>query len=447
MKSIMTVLVMSLVITESIQAQAPVPVGEEFQVNTYTTSFQRNPAVVLAPQGDFVIVWESTGSYDTDTSDTSTQAQRHASNGTPVGGQFQVNSYTTGAQQQAAVAAATPGDFVVVWQSEGSYGTDTGSYSIQAQRYDATGTSVGVQFQVNSLTAGAQQQAAVAADTQGDFVVIWRSSGSYGTDTSSTSIQAQRYDANGTRVGGQFQINSYTTSIQRDPTVAADAQGNFVAVWQSNGSYGNDTSSYSIQAQRHDANGIRVGGQFQVNSYTTGLQFYPAVAVDAQGDFVVVWDSNGSDGTDTSYRSIQAQRYDANGAAVGNQFQVNSYTTGYQSGSAVTAGVQGGFVVVWDSRGSYGTDASNTSIQAQRYDSNGAAVGGQLQVNSYMTFSQLRPAVTAGAQGDFVVVWDSNGSYGTDTSFDSIQGQRFASPIFIDGFESGDTSAWSGQVP
>jgi len=35
------------------------------------------------------------------------------------------------------------------------------------------------------------------------------------------------------------------------------------------------------------------------------------VAVDGQGNFVVAWESFGSSGTDTDSFSIQAQRYDA----------------------------------------------------------------------------------------------------------------------------------------
>jgi hypothetical protein len=53
------------------------------------------------------------------------------------------------------------------------------------------------------------------------------------------------------------------------------------------------------------------GGEFQVNTYTTNDQRVPAVAVDGQGNFVVAWQSYSSSGTDTSYSSIQAQRYDA----------------------------------------------------------------------------------------------------------------------------------------
>ena len=53
-----------------------------------------------------------------------------------------------------------------------------------------------------------------------------------------------------------------------------------MVVWHSVGSAGSDTDSYSIQGQRYDANGSAVGGQFQVNTYTTSFQFFPAAAVD-----------------------------------------------------------------------------------------------------------------------------------------------------------------------
>ena len=163
---------------------------------------------------------------------------------------------------------------------------------------------------------------------------------------------------------------------------------------------------------------------------------------------MVVWRSFGSDGTDTSDWSIQGQRYEANGTPVGGEFQVNSYTTFSQTNPSVAADAQGNFVVVWWSDGSYGTDTSDESIQGQRYDPSGAPVGDEFQVNTYTTGFQGTPAVAIEPQGDFVVVWESDGSYGTDTSDRSIQGQRYSGgSIFADGFESGDTSVWSNSVP
>ncbi len=193
--------------------------------------------------------------------------------------------------------------------------------------------------------------------------------------------------------------------------------------------------------------GPAVGSQFQVNSYTTDAQYEAAVGGAANGDFVVVWRSEGSYGSDDESYSVQGQRYDADGTPLGGQFQVNSYTTDGQYSPAVGVEANGDFVVVWTSWGSYGSDDSSYSIQSQRYAAAGPLVGGQFQVNSYTTSSQRYPALGVAANGDFVVVWESDGSSGSDTSDDSVQGQRFDPSIFADGFESGDTSAWSHTVP
>ena len=81
--------------------------------------------------------------------------------------------------------------------------------------------------------------------------------------------------------GPELQVNSYTTNHQREAAIGSDAEGNFVVAWSSNGSSYGDTSAYSIQAQRYAANGAAMGGQFQVNSYTTGDQLNPAIGSDA----------------------------------------------------------------------------------------------------------------------------------------------------------------------
>ena len=53
-----------------------------------------------------------------------------------------------------------------------------------------------------------------------------------------------------------------------------------------------------------------MGPEFQVNTYTTAWQFWPVVASDPAGNFVVVWNSNGQDG---SYNGIFGRRYDSSG--------------------------------------------------------------------------------------------------------------------------------------
>src|SRR5262245_10048454 len=60
----------------------------------------------------------------------------------PVGPEFRVNTYTTGVQDSTGVAADADGNFVIVWSGEG-LGDDSGIF---AQRYDDAGVSQGSEF-------------------------------------------------------------------------------------------------------------------------------------------------------------------------------------------------------------------------------------------------------------------------------------------------------------
>ncbi len=428
-------------------AAAQFPAGDQFQVNTYTTNEQERASVGPDGGGGFVVVWHSNGSSGTDTG-YSIQAQRYASDGSPAGTEFQVNTYTPGGQLTPAVGPDGAGGFVVAWTDDPPLsGADT-SASVQAQRFASDGSPIGDQFQVNSSTSGSQSSSAIGPDGAGGFVVVWNSESSSGTDTDRWSIQAQRFGADGSPLGSEFQVNTYTTDYQAWPAVGPDGAGGIVVVWESDGSNGTDSYARSIQAQRFAADGSPVGGEFQVNTYTSFEQRKPDVSADGDGGFVVVWESRGSNGTDTSDYSIQAQRFLGDGSPVGDQFQVNTYTTHGQEEPVVGPDGTGGFVVAWYSLGSSGSDNNGFSVQAQRFGADGSSIGSEFQVNTYAGANQVYPALAEDGAGGFVVAWESYGSSGTDTDEWSIQAQRFTDgAIFSDGFESGDTSAWSATVP
>src|SRR5207245_1844636 len=141
---------------------------------------------------------------------------------------------------------------------------------------------------------------AAGMNASGDFVVVWQS---YGQDGSNDGIFGQRFNADGSPRGAEFRVNTYTANSQSRPSVAIDGSGNFVLVWQS---FGQDGSDWGIFGQRFGSNGARLGTEFQVNAYTTGYQKDPRVAADAIGNFVVVWNSYGQDG---SAGGIFAQRF------------------------------------------------------------------------------------------------------------------------------------------
>ena len=110
----------------------------------------------------------------------------------PAGAEFRANSFTTNSQSSAAVAADADGDFVVVWQSFGQDGTSPATYGVYARLYDAAGVPRGPEFRVNTTTAGSQSAPAVAMDADGDFAVAWVS-----YVVTSTEIRVRRFSASG----------------------------------------------------------------------------------------------------------------------------------------------------------------------------------------------------------------------------------------------------------
>src|SRR5688572_20121853 len=98
----------------AVPALAQAPTGPEFRVNTFTTGIQYLPAVDGDGLGRFVVTWVS----DQDQSGSEIYAQRYAAGGVPQGAEFRVNSFTTGIQEQAVIAMAPTGEFVVAWMDE-----------------------------------------------------------------------------------------------------------------------------------------------------------------------------------------------------------------------------------------------------------------------------------------------------------------------------------------
>ena len=283
---------------------------------------------------------------------------------------------------------------------------------------------LGGEFPVNTFINGNQQRSAVAAAPDGNFVVAWSSNGSAGTDDSGYSIQARRFGADGAALGDQFQVNSNTAQTQTYPSTATDADGNFIVVWES------DESGGSIQGQRYDTAGTPVGGQFPVS--TTDTAFRPAVAMAPDGSFVAVW-SGGTFGPFSEGVRVLAQRFDATGARIGGEFEVNTITANNQWFPAVAFLPGGGFVVVFGSYVSAGTDTDGQSVQARLYDANGAPLGAEFQVNTFTQFSQTFPRVGVDAFGDFVVVWHSVGDL-SDGPGNEVRARRYAAG----GFPLGD---------
>ncbi|MBN2477072.1 MAG: putative Ig domain-containing protein [Pirellulales bacterium] len=293
---------------------------------------------------------------------------------------------TTFPQNPAAeVAGDASGNLAVVWGADGRDGDDWGVY---AQRFDATGARMGSEFRVNTTIASAQTFPSVAMDDPGNFVVTWSS---LSQDFSGYGVFAKRFDSAGQPVGGEFRVNTFTAGNQNFSAVAMDADGDFVVTWTSQGQDGSGTG---IFARRYDASGTAGGGEFPVNVTTEGNQRYSSVACDAVGGFVVTWT-----GEDESGSGVFARRFAPDGTPITDEFLVNTTTESTQQFSSVAVNPGGNFVVAWQG---YDLERNTWNIYAQRFD----PVGGALGEETLIAEGRF-PGVTIGRNADFVLVWET----------------------------------------
>src|SRR4051812_22709461 len=160
-------------------------------------------------------------------------------------------------------------------------------------------------------------------------------------------------------IGGEVHVNTYTPNLQANPAIASDADGDTVIVWESTGQEG--VGNTGVFAQRFNAAGLPQGGEIHVNINTTGTQSMPAVAMDADGDFVVAWADNSQEGASNS--GIFARRFDAAGNPLSNEIHVNTISDGNQSAPAIALDAAGDFVIAFES----GT-APALDLYARRFD-------------------------------------------------------------------------------
>lgn len=342
-----------------------------------------------------------------------------------LGPVFQVNATTNNGQSNPTVAMNADGTFVIAWQDEA---LDQDGSGIYAQRYNSTGNKLGTEFRVNTTVAEDQAEPAIAIDGLGNFIITWVSDDQ---DGDQEGVYAQRYDSNGNLQGIEFRVNTTTEDTQTNPAIAMNSNGDALIVWESNDQ---DGEGRGIYGQRYDSTGAAVGTEFLINTETGLNQDNPAVAMDEAGNVVVAWESTGQDGSGSG---IYAQRYNSNGGTKGQEFRVNSVNDGNQTSPVVEMDGAGNFIIGWtdDTRGGAGNN-----LFARQYNRKGATVGDEFQINDTKAKDQDNAAIAISELGDVLVVWESDNQ---DTDGEGIFGRRYE--IVTQGVTDPDVVAVKGD--
>ncbi len=365
----------------------------EFQVNIDTASNDPwdNPAIAMdtvdeaGEGGNIVIVWdENSGTYS---GGRDIKARVYSASGVPLSNApILVNNTIDGTQFNPDIAMDGSGNFVVVWQS---------SANIFGQRFDSSGNKVGGEFRVNTTTTGQRREPSIAMDSNGNFVVVYISDTLEGLGS---DVLAQRFNSAGSPAGSEFRIHDDPANSQIEPDVAMDGDGNFVVVWRD---YNTTLGHPPIVFRQFDSNGTAIGTmtKTRVNDVTNYGTSDPAVAINRDGAFVVVWEQSVDDPPYTS-TGIYGKRYDENGEELGIAFLVNTSVYGWQRKPDVAMS-DNSFVIAWHGF----SGRSNYSIYVQAYHSNGTTNGPEHRLNERFDNFQQFPAIAMDDSGTYAAAW------------------------------------------
>lgn len=356
----------------------------------------------------------------------------------PTLGALRVNTDTAGDQQNPQIALLKTGGAAIVWQ-----GGPVGFPRVFARFLAPDGTFATTQIRVSNAVTEREQHPQVATLSDGNVVVVWTS---YGLDGSLDGVFGRLFTPAGQALGtAEFLVSTQTTLNQRNPVVAALADGKFVVVWISEkanrvgtpvpggepdmvavigGGVARMPPPYDVSlfGRLFDASGP-LGSEFKINT-TDYVCANPALAVNQSGGFFVTWSSRVGrvvieDVISLHGYDVAGRAFNADAAPVGGEAILNERTLGDQFLPSVTA-VGNDYIAVWTS---LGQDGSREGVVARVFDGAGAALEPEFVVNTTVNGPQQLPAVVADGTGRCCVLWSATA--GGLASFDLVA-QRFA---------------------
>ncbi len=285
------------------------------------------------------------------------------------------------------------------------------------------------EFRVNTFYEGHQSSNDVAMNDNGYFVIVWEDAS--GQDGDSNGVFGQQFNPSGDLLNGQFQVNTTTIGGQSGGNVAIDSEGNFVVVWSDLS--GDD---HNIMGKLYDANGNVVKDEFRVNTTLEFNQIAPDVAMDAVGNFVVVWRqaASGAEG-------IYGRCFDAGGTPLGDEFKINDRPQPETNADAQVAMRHNrSFVVTWGES----DDGNGSGIYRRRYDASCLPLEDPQSVNTTTADDQQLPAIAINDFGDFVIAWQSKQQDGDGLgifarTFDA-SGNQLCGEFLVNNETAGDQS-------
>lgn len=381
------------------------PLGDNFRIDEDQKNESVRHWMATDPDGNFVIAWSDIG-RDIDV----IYCRRFTNDGLPTGDVFHLNSSCQRLDTNMFFTIDENGTNVMAWVEHLEYIAE-GKYicDVFAQRFESDGTASGEAFHVNDTTGiiGGNPSVVMAVDESSNLTILWVDWRNQSPGFMHADIFAQRYASDGSIIGSNFKVNDEANMTnQYQSSIAVDDNGNFVVVWLD--VCGRDSTTYydyyNIIAQFYSKEGIPQGNNIKINEGKSVLYGKPSVGMDGRGNAVVAWeDTRNAQVHGRNWNvDIYMQRLSKCGQLVGSNVRVNDDDGEASQGNCdLDMNLSGDFIIVWSD---YRNDRRD--IYAQYFTSDGHPFDTNFMVNESQTVRHNpKPSVAMSARGDFIIAW------------------------------------------
>lgn len=337
-----------------------------------------------------VVVWEDDSDGDTKFD---SFASGFAQNGRRACGPLRLHQFIANQQTTPEVGIAGNRDMVFVWADDLN---GNGFFEVKIRGLGANGRQHFSQRTVNVAGAGQQQAPDIGVTHDGRFVVVWEDD----TDKNGFfEIKVRGFKRNGTQLFSQRAANVRSRGQQTAPRVAIAPDGFFVVVWEDDS---DKDQRRNIRMRGFDPDGTERWSERQVNVRPKGEHKRPQIAMGPFGDFVVVWE----DDTDLNNAfQVRMRAFKADGSEKFSERTVNTFASGQQVEPDVAVDDVFRPVVVWaDNR----VHKWKYQIRMRGFESDGRVRLSERTVNTEGDGQQRKPSIAMEANGRFTVVWEND---------------------------------------
>ena len=338
---------------------------------------------------------------------------------------------------QPTIAYDPDGDLYLVAWVRDYYGDDS-DWDVYGRIVPWNGPAAGqAQFIICNFTSKQWNPRVDYAGTQGEFMVTWWNEGSGGVHS---YVSAQRVTPSGALAGGTITVTSSFTEERVGPDIAYNqARNEYLVVYQRM-----DDALGNIYGVRMTATGsILAGGDFSVAAWPDP-ETAPRVAASRVADeWAVAWQSD----IPGMMKDVYARRIWVDGAGA-----IQSAAPVHIEGSAIDErnpdiaaySEKTEYLITWERQ--YSNSGGPFGITARTLDTANAL--GETFVPRPVYIGETgvcsRPALAASPTG-WLVVWEHERD--AAPTYQDIHARAVYGPLFTDGFESGNFSAWDDHTP